>query len=91
MRKSSTDIPGLTIRCIPTSEGPFCAHGFMVLSETCDFFYKVTAPYNPQADRSLRWNDPDLAIDWPIEIGLEPIVSPKDAAAASFADCEKSA
>jgi dTDP-4-dehydrorhamnose 3,5-epimerase len=66
-----------------------CAHGFMVLSETCDFFYKVTMPYNPSADRSLRWNDPQLAIDWPIEIGLEPIVSPKDAAAATFAECEK--
>ncbi len=66
-----------------------CAHGFMVLSETCDFFYKVTTPYQPAADRSLRWNAPDLAIDWPIEIGLDPIVSPKDAAAATFAECEK--
>jgi dTDP-4-dehydrorhamnose 3,5-epimerase len=45
-------------------------------------------PYNPSADRSLRWNDPELGIDWPIEIGLEPIVSPKDAAAATFAECE---
>jgi dTDP-4-dehydrorhamnose 3,5-epimerase len=68
---------------------PGCAHGFMVLSEICDFFYKVTTPYNPSADRSLRWNDPDLAIEWPIEIGTEPIVSPRDAAAATFAECEK--
>jgi dTDP-4-dehydrorhamnose 3,5-epimerase len=68
---------------------PGCAHGFLVLSEVCDFFYKVTKPYSPQAERVLRWNDPDLAIDWPIEIGLEPIVSSKDAAAATFADCEK--
>jgi dTDP-4-dehydrorhamnose 3,5-epimerase len=68
---------------------PGCAHGFMVLSATCDFFYKATSPYNPQADRSLRWNDPELAIEWPIESGLEPLVSPKDAAAAAFADCEK--
>jgi dTDP-4-dehydrorhamnose 3,5-epimerase len=68
---------------------PGCAHGFLVLSETCDFFYKATQPYNPQADRSLRWNDSDLAIEWPIEIGVEPIVSPKDASAVSFAECEK--
>lgn len=68
---------------------PGCAHGFLVLSDVADFHYKVSRPYRPDMDRSLRWNDPDLAIDWPIEIGLDPIVSPKDAAAASFADCEK--
>jgi hypothetical protein len=39
--------------------------------------YACTNPYNPQADRSLRWNDPELAIEWPIEIGLDPIVPPK--------------
>jgi len=59
------------------------------LSESCDFFYKVTRAYDPQSERALRWNDPDLAIDWPMEIGLEPIVSPKDAAAASFVECDK--
>lgn len=68
---------------------PGCAHGFMVLSETCDFFYKVTAPYDPRAERSLHWADPELAIAWPIASGLAPIVSPKDAMAASFQTCEK--
>jgi dTDP-4-dehydrorhamnose 3,5-epimerase len=68
---------------------PGCAHGFIVLSETCDFFYKVTTPYNPQAERALCWNDPDLAIDWPLAIGIEPILSDKDKAAQSFKDCEK--
>jgi len=68
---------------------PGCAHGFLVLSETCDFFYKVTKPYDPAAECTLRWNDPDLAIEWPIEIGIEPIVSSKDAAGLSFADCDK--
>jgi dTDP-4-dehydrorhamnose 3,5-epimerase len=68
---------------------PGCAHGFLVLSETCDFFYKVTTPYNPQAERALRWNDATLAIQWPLPIGIEPIVSPKDKGAASFEECEK--
>ena len=68
---------------------PGCAHGFLVLSDIADFHYKVSTTYRPDMERSLRWNDPNLAIDWPIEIGLEPIVSPKDATAASFADCEK--
>jgi dTDP-4-dehydrorhamnose 3,5-epimerase len=40
-------------------------------------------------ERALVWNDPDLAIDWPIEIGLEPLVSAKDAIASTFAACEK--
>lgn len=68
---------------------PGCAHGFLVLSETCDFFYKVTAPYAPQAERALRWNDPVIGIDWPLEIGREPILSDKDKAAPSFKDCAK--
>ena len=68
---------------------PGCAHGFMVLSETCDFFYKVTTLYDPTAERALRWNDPDLAIDWPTEIGIAPMISTKDNDAASFAECEK--
>jgi dTDP-4-dehydrorhamnose 3,5-epimerase len=68
---------------------PGCAHGFLVTSETCDFFYKVTKPYNPQAERALRWNDPDLAIAWPLAVGVEPILSDKDKAATSFAECEK--
>jgi len=68
---------------------PGCAHGFLVLSDVADFHYKVSRPYRPDMDRSLRWNDPELGIDWPIEIGLEPLVSPKDAAAATFAGCEK--
>jgi len=68
---------------------PGCAHGFLVMSETADFHYKVTAPYVPAAERALHWNDPALGIEWPIEIGLEPLVSPKDSAAATFADCDK--
>ena len=66
-----------------------CAHGFLVLSDIADFHYKVSAPYRPDKECALRWNDPDLAIEWPIAIGLDPLVSPKDAIAATFHECMK--
>ena len=66
-----------------------CAHGFLVLSDVADFHYKVSAPYRPDKECALRWNDPSLGIDWPIAIGLEPLVSPKDAIAATFQECVK--
>ena len=68
---------------------PGCAHGFLVMSDLADFHYKVTAPYSPDSERALRWDDPELRITWPIEIGILPIVSTKDANAASLAGCEK--
>lgn len=62
------------------------AHGFLTLSDVCDFAYKVTTPYSPADDRCLRWDDPTLGIEWP---AIEPkIVSPKDAAAPALADAE---
>jgi dTDP-4-dehydrorhamnose 3,5-epimerase len=66
---------------------PGFAHGFLVLSEAADFLYKTTAYYHPEHDRSLRWNDPALGIDWPLD-GIEPIVSAKDAAAPLLAQAE---
>ncbi len=68
---------------------PGCAHGFLVVSDSADFHYKCTGPYSPADERALRWNDVELGIPWPIEIGIEPTVSPKDAQAARFQDCEK--
>jgi len=68
---------------------PGCAHGFLVTSETSDFHYKVTAPYNPLKERALQWNDADLDIVWPLRSDSLPIVSSRDAAAAGFAGCEK--
>ena len=44
---------------------PGFAHGFLVLSETCDFLYKCTDYYNPSAERCLIWNDPAVGIKWP--------------------------
>ena len=58
------------------------AHGFLVLSETAEFLYKTTDYYAPEHERCIRWDDADLAIDWP-DIG-EPILSDKDAHGSSF-------
>ena len=57
---------------------PGFAHGFCVLSESADFFYKCTELYAPGADRVIAWNDPHIGIPWPIE---HPLLSAKDAAA----------
>jgi len=62
------------------------AHGFVVLSETAEFLYKTTDYYAPQHERCIAWNDPDLAIAWPIE--GQPLLSPKDAAGAAFRETE---
>lgn len=51
------------------------AHGFCVISETALFAYKCTDMYNPEAEGGIIWNDPDLAIDWPI---TTPVLSEKD-------------
>ncbi len=58
------------------------AHGFCVLSEEALVAYKCTDVYHPEADRGLRWDDPDIGIAWPIE---DPILSPKDAGAPRLA------
>ena len=54
---------------------PGFAHGFIVSSKTALVLYKVTVPYAPELDRGIRWDDPDLAIRWPIS---SPLVSDKD-------------
>ncbi len=62
---------------------PGFAHGFCVTSETADFHYKCTVPYSPEAERAVRWDDPTLAIAWPV---ANPLLSKKDAAAPLLAD-----
>lgn len=62
---------------------PGLAHGFLVLSESADFLYKTTDYYAPQHERCIRWDDPTLAIDWPLN-GEQPMVSAKDAAGLSW-------
>jgi dTDP-4-dehydrorhamnose 3,5-epimerase len=64
---------------------PGMAHGFLVTSDSADFLYKTTAYYAPQAERSVRWDDPAIGIDWPLPGGA-PTLSSKDAAAPSLAE-----
>jgi dTDP-4-dehydrorhamnose 3,5-epimerase len=59
------------------------AHGFVALSEQAVFTYLCTATYDPKADAAVRWDDPALAIDWPVSA---PDLSAKDAAAPLLAD-----
>jgi dTDP-4-dehydrorhamnose 3,5-epimerase len=57
---------------------PGFAHGFYVLSCEAEFTYKCTDYYAPEYERSIQWNDPSIAIDWPILPGTAPILSQKD-------------
>lgn len=59
------------------------AHGFCVISESADFFYKCTELYSPETERAIRYDDPAIGIDWPVET---PILSEKDAAAPLLTD-----
>jgi dTDP-4-dehydrorhamnose 3,5-epimerase len=62
------------------------AHGFLVTSEAAETVYKTTDYYAPQHERSLRWDDPALAIAWPLT--AEPVLSAKDLAGKRFVDCD---
>jgi dTDP-4-dehydrorhamnose 3,5-epimerase len=62
------------------------AHGFVVLSDFAEFLYKTTDYYTPTAERSIRWDDPDLAIDW--QLDEAPQLSAKDQTAAFFKDAD---
>ncbi len=66
---------------------PGFAHAFCVTSESADVIYKVTGPYSPSHERSIRWDDPELAIEWPLN-GKPPLLSGKDAVAPLLRDAE---
>ena len=66
---------------------PGFAHGFVVLSETAEFLYKTTDYWYPEHERSLRWDDPTVGIDWPIK--GQPLLAAKDATAQLWAAAEK--
>lgn len=60
------------------------AHGFIVLTETARVLYKCDAPYRPDAELTIRFDDPDLGIPWP---SREPILAPRDRSAPTLAEC----
>lgn len=93
MRKSSPTF-GRHISAILSADNqqqlwipPGFAHGFYVLSEAAEFFYKCTDYYAPEHERTLSWDDPRLAIPWPLG-KVSPILSPKDRLGKAFADAD---
>jgi dTDP-4-dehydrorhamnose 3,5-epimerase len=62
------------------------AHGFCVLSEVADVAYKLSSYYDPQTEAGIRWDDPDVGIDWPVS---EPSLSERDRDAPTLADVEE--
>ena len=66
---------------------PGFAHGFLVLADETEFLYKTTDYYAPEHERTIQWDDADLAIDWPVD-GLELRLSDKDQHGVSFAEVE---
>lgn len=64
------------------------AHGFYVLSDWAEIVYKATDYYAPAWERTILWNDPDLAITWPLIDQLPPVLSAKDGAGLRFSNAE---
>jgi dTDP-4-dehydrorhamnose 3,5-epimerase len=92
LRKSSPTFRqwvGVTLRASERNSlyiPPGFAHGFYVLSETADVFYKCTDLYSPRSERTLLWNDPDIGVKWPVT--GDPIVSVKDLNGLRLAQAE---
>lgn len=61
------------------------AHGYLTLEPETEVFYKVSAPYSPQHDRGIKWNDPDLGVDWPVHAD-DVVLSDKDQSLPGLAD-----
>lgn len=64
------------------------AHGFLVLSETAEFVYKCTRFYDPSDEGGLRWDDPDIGVEWPVAEGMEILLSDKDKVNPSFCELQ---
>lgn len=67
---------------------PGFAHGFLVTSESADICYKTTDYYAPQFERCIAWNDPELAIPWPLPLNTPPLLSSKDQMGLNMHDAE---
>lgn len=93
IRRSSPTF-GQWVSCVLSAENkrqfwvpPGFAHGFLVVSDVAEVLYKTTDYYAPQHERSILWNDPDLAIAWPLD-GAQPSLSKKDQAGQHFKAAE---
>ncbi|MBC6479485.1 MAG: dTDP-4-dehydrorhamnose 3,5-epimerase [Hormoscilla sp. GM7CHS1pb] len=93
IRKSSPDF-GKWVGCLLSADNhrqlwipAGFAHGFLVVSEVAEMLYKTTDYYAPNHERCIIWNDPDLAIDWPLG-GKTPVLSAKDSAGLPFKSAE---
>ena len=67
---------------------PGFAHGYYVMSDWAEFLYKATDYFAPEWERSIRWNDPAIGIEWPLKEGFLPTLSNKDAIAPTFMEAE---
>ena len=67
---------------------PGFAHGYLALSDEIDFLYKCTDFYAPEHERALRWDDPEIGVQWPLPAGATPNLSAKDAIAPLLKDAE---
>jgi dTDP-4-dehydrorhamnose 3,5-epimerase len=67
---------------------PGFAHGYLAVSEEVDFLYKCTDYYAPQHERAIRWDDPQLGVQWPLPAAVAPILSGKDAGAPLLREAE---
>lgn len=67
---------------------PGFAHGFLALTSVVDFLYKCTDFYAPQFERTIRWSDPDVGIEWPLPEGVSPLLAAKDSTAGGIRDVE---
>ena len=63
------------------------AHGFLTLEPATEVYYKVSAPYSAANDRGIRWDDPSIGIDWPLD-GATPLLSDKDRVAPTLTEVE---
>jgi len=67
---------------------PGFAHGFLALTDAVDVLYKCTDVYAPQYERTMRWDDPDVCIRWPIPSGVTPLLTQRDANALKLREIE---
>ena len=65
------------------------AHGFYVTTDEAEFVYKCTDVYNPSSEVSIKWDDPEINVEWPIPVDKKPLLSTKDENGLSFSNAPK--